>query len=829
MTSPITLVLLPAGGTEAAAPPSAVEDPALFTAALLAALQSAMITGSVIAVPVNPSPPAQQAEVQDERQGDAQDSRGPEAVPEGRIVAVGEGGCAAVADLMIPTATRSPNPLSSAREEPLPVAIEGGEMAAPKSAAPAEGGVATPSGPSVAGTETRIVHGTGEAIPAMRTIASDRGEFRRGLQPEKRKESESNSAATEESAAALSGKPKDLSKEPRTVARAPGVRPARVAPTPHVTAVEAERSVVSDAAEMSASAPQPEAKAAPQSGGERQQATGDPQAVRAEVVFRQAVTVEQSAPRRDEPRPAAVPPDGVADDPTNEHTAAVRPRAVSPEPAATRMSSPRDAQTLARFPAAPENDPQPSTAEARLSRRQLEPLGSESRSTPIEEPGSSAPAPPMIAAMIMSAPRATLFNPPEPHDTRVPSAEPTVAPDAGEAAATGNAQWAAQPAREDLLEAPAEASRGLAFAQELAALLGDAEFADIKLRVDQGQAAGGRRALVSAPPAKAPVTADPGSPAPAQFAASGEPLPPTAAVTGDARVGMQPASAVSRPATVHESSARRPDDDLVTAATSASAPSIGDVVAAPKAGAIAPQAPPVQRERSSRDPVPPRAPIVPAIRQELPLPAPRRDDGISSPRASEQSDAREPSDSQRGGSGPATMPSEAAGRVAAQSREAPSGEARNLPDGTETKQRPAVLAERVTLQVADADGRQTRIRVSVQGDQVRAVIVPADQEAAQHLERRMDDLQEALVKQGFPAPKVTVQSPASASGGLSWGAPPSGTSNENASGRGMDQPSEERGQGSGRQEQNRHGGGQRHPQQRFRQGDRDDRQNQDAG
>ena len=174
------------------------------------------------------------------------------------------------------------------------------------------------------------------------------------------------------------------------------------------------------------------------------------------------------------------------------------------------------------------------------------------------------------------------------------------------------------------------------------------------------------------------------------------------------------------------------------------------------------------------------------------------------------------------------MPSEAAGRVAAHSREAPSGEARNLPDGTETKQRPAVLAERVTLQVADADGRQTRIRVSVQGDQVRAVIVPADQEAARHLERRMDDLQEALVKQGFPAPKVTVQSPASASGGLSWGALP-GTSNENASGRGMDQPSEERGQGSGRQEQNRHGGGQRHPQQRFRQGDRDDRQNQDAG
>lgn len=151
-----------------------------------------------------------------------------------------------------------------------------------------------------------------------------------------------------------------------------------------------------------------------------------------------------------------------------------------------------------------------------------------------------------------------------------------------------------------------------------------------------------------------------------------------------------------------------------------------------------------------------------------------------------------------------------------------------MPDRAETKERPAGLADRVTLQVADAEGRETRIRVTVQGDQVRAVILPSDQESARHLERRMDDLQAALVRQGFADPKVSVQSPGTAGNQAAWGAVAGGSHGENASGRGTDQPAEDQGQGSGRQHQERGGDGQRQPQQRFRERDRDDRQNQDA-
>jgi hypothetical protein len=151
-----------------------------------------------------------------------------------------------------------------------------------------------------------------------------------------------------------------------------------------------------------------------------------------------------------------------------------------------------------------------------------------------------------------------------------------------------------------------------------------------------------------------------------------------------------------------------------------------------------------------------------------------------------------------------------------------------MPERAETKDRPAGLADRVTLQVTDAEGRETRIRVTVLGDQVRAVIVPSDQESARHLERRMDDLQAALVRQGFVDPKVSVQSPGLAGNQAGWGAAPGGMQTDNASGRGMDQPADDRGQGSGRQNQERGGDGQRHPQQRFRERDPDDRQNQDA-
>jgi uncharacterized protein with FMN-binding domain len=194
----------------------------------------------------------------------------------------------------------------------------------------------------------------------------------------------------------------------------------------------------------------------------------------------------------------------------------------------------------------------------------------------------------------------------------------------------------------------------------------------------------------------------------------------------------------------------------------------------------------------------------------------------------EARDTNEPSDSQGRASATVANLTESLSRAEPRSKEAAASEARNMPDRSETKDRPAGLADRVTLQVADAEGRETRIKVTVLGDQVRAVILPSDQESARHLERRMDDLQAALVRQGFADPKVSVQSPGTTGNQAAWAAAPGGAQADNASGRGKDQPAEDQGQGSGRQNQERGGDGQRHPQQRFRERDPDDRQNQDA-
>jgi hypothetical protein len=152
--------------------------------------------------------------------------------------------------------------------------------------------------------------------------------------------------------------------------------------------------------------------------------------------------------------------------------------------------------------------------------------------------------------------------------------------------------------------------------------------------------------------------------------------------------------------------------------------------------------------------------------------------------------------------------------------EGAAGEARNLPAGKETGDRPAGIADRIALQIADADGHTTRIRVAVLGDQVRAVIQPHDGEAARHLERRMDELQQALVRQGFVDPKVTVQAAATTGEGtVPWGgALPAGPA-DSPSSRGTDQPPGDHRQGSGRREPGRDGDGHRHSQQQNRERD----------
>jgi Flagellar hook-length control protein FliK len=164
-------------------------------------------------------------------------------------------------------------------------------------------------------------------------------------------------------------------------------------------------------------------------------------------------------------------------------------------------------------------------------------------------------------------------------------------------------------------------------------------------------------------------------------------------------------------------------------------------------------------------------------------------------------------------------------RVADGPKEPASGEARNLRDGAEARDQPAGIADRVTLQVSDAEGRATRIRVSVLGDQVRAVLQPSDTETARHLERRMDELQQALVRQGFTDSKVTVQAASSrAETATAPGPAANSAANEPANSRGMEQPPGDQRQGSGQRGQGRQDGRDPQSHQRPRHRARDDRE-----
>ncbi|HMV32427.1 MAG TPA: flagellar hook-length control protein FliK, partial [Gemmatimonadales bacterium] len=118
--------------------------------------------------------------------------------------------------------------------------------------------------------------------------------------------------------------------------------------------------------------------------------------------------------------------------------------------------------------------------------------------------------------------------------------------------------------------------------------------------------------------------------------------------------------------------------------------------------------------------------------------------------------------------------------------------------------------------------RQTRIRVSVLGDQVRATILPPDSTSARQLEQRMDELQAALVRQGFTDAKVSVQA-GRGEGALPWGASQAVAPNELRSSSGTDQPPGDQRQGTGRRDGERQGDGQRHPHQRPRERDPNDR------
>jgi hypothetical protein len=211
-------------------------------------------------------------------------------------------------------------------------------------------------------------------------------------------------------------------------------------------------------------------------------------------------------------------------------------------------------------------------------------------------------------------------------------------------------------------------------------------------------------------------------------------------------------------------------------------------------------------------------PIVPDVRKEIPAASePEKKAVAVEPEKLRVRDDR-PSDSAAAASGAnqgrnesLTSRSEVAG--ARESREA-----RNLPQEDPGNDRPAGSADRVTVQVSDSEGRQTRIRVSVLGDQVRAVIVPPDAESARQLEQRMDDLQTALARQGFASSKVSVQQAgenAVERSGMSLAGMVSGGEGKAAS-PGREQPAGDQRQGRGQREQQHPGDGHRHPNGRSR-------------
>jgi hypothetical protein len=212
----------------------------------------------------------------------------------------------------------------------------------------------------------------------------------------------------------------------------------------------------------------------------------------------------------------------------------------------------------------------------------------------------------------------------------------------------------------------------------------------------------------------------------------------------------------------------------------------------------------------AKAPAPSVTPSLPDVRQEIPAAAAGADGA-----ASEDGERREARESHSSADASASSIASANNTPANKSAPAPengreSREARNLPSHESTDQKAAGSADRVTLQVADDEGRQTRIRVSVTGSQIRAVITPPDTMSARQLEQRMDQLHETLVRQGFTDPKVVVR--AAPEMGSDAAAVAAGNQDaRSAVPAGKDQPAGEQRQGRGQREQDR-GDGHRHPQ-----------------
>jgi hypothetical protein len=347
-----------------------------------------------------------------------------------------------------------------------------------------------------------------------------------------------------------------------------------------------------------------------------------------------------------------------------------------------------------------------------------------------------------------------------------------------------------------------------AFAHALATLLSEGEIADVRMVPGRPESGGDKKEPSVAPagrtplpPALAGVTTTKDRPGPIP---GSEPVPPAGSESPKerGRRGTQPsvADAEGDTAVLKQGTGpmRRTPLAVVTPAR------------------VAPL-PPLLPEATWARSEPPTAPVerkLPSDRQELP-PDPKASANDADIRKHEPVAAGDtPSDTRTNSSSSLGGQTERGGEPGTRQREVSPGEARNLPGRDRNRDVPAGLADRVTLQLTDADGRPTRIRVAVLGEQVRAVILPPDNETGRQLERRMDDLHAALVRQGFVDPRVSVQQSAAPEGAAGW-IPPGRT----------DVPVRP---AAPRREQQQHGEQQRHPQGRSRDRDPEPRERESA-
>lgn len=538
-----------------------------------------------------------------------------------------------------------------------------------------------------------------------------------------------------------------------------------------------------------------------------------------------AERIRSQTPSENELRPLAVVPSGKST------AAGDAPLSVTPRPRRERLSEPlaRSAQAGPEI-MPPHESPltlpeSVSMAEPRAARRGGESLVQRAAGTetPNPDPSAALISAAMASGRMPDRPLAADSAPARNDRGDAPPPQMTLEDSALERAQGHLTLRGKADARlwDPMVSAP-RGSLASAFAHALADLLGEAEIADVRVVRGRPESAGDERELSGVPSGRtAPL------PAIADASAAGERSGSTA---GNDQV---PATESVRPQGrstrgTHPPVADAEGDTAMLTSVAAPLPRTPLATVTPsRVAAMPPSMPEAAWEMVERVAVPTERMErkLPSDRQELP-PDPRTrahdaDTAKSEPvaRGDMPSDTHTNSSSSLGGQ------IQRGGESALRPHEAGSGEARNLPSRDWSREVPAGPADRITLQLTDADGRPTRIRVAVLGEQIRAVILPPDTESGRQLERRMDDLHAALVRQGFVDPKVSVQQSVASEAVAGW-VPPGRT--DVPVPRGAEQPADEQRQGSGRREQQQHGEQQRHPQGRSRDRDPEPRERESA-